>query len=387
MSFSLSGQRCRRTPANRWILDLCFLLCCCLPLFLWGFAQSPVEYKWWDPSKNDFPVIEGQGWTREIAHPYDRLPARAQPSVRQVVWNLSRQGAGLVIRFRSDATDIHVRYTVKGRMEMPHMPATGVSGIDLYAADKDGKWEWTAGKYSFGDTIRYNFSSLGREDIREYYLYLPLYNEVGWLEIGTPADAKMTPLPVRTNKPVVVYGTSIAQGACASRPGMAWTAILGRRLDRPVINLGFSGNGQLENGITQLLTELDAGVFVLDCLPNMSRFPADTVISRLMTTVRTLQQSRPGIPILLVDDADAGIRSLDSARNEVFDKVNRAGKVAYNKMIAAGMKDIWLLPAEDIGLDIESTVDGVHPNDVGMQRYAAAYEKIIRKLLARRRRL
>ena len=165
---------------------------------------------------------------------------------------------------------------------------------------------------------------------------------------------------------------------------MAWTAILGRRLDRPVINLGFSGNGQLENGITRLLTELDAGIFVLDCLPNMSRFPADTVISRLMTTVRTLQQSRPGVPILLVDDADAGIRSLDSARDEIFDKVNRAGKEAYDKMKAAGMKNIWLLPAEDIGLDIESTVDGVHPNDVGMQRYAAAYEKIIRKLLARR---
>jgi lysophospholipase L1-like esterase len=344
-----------------------------------------MEYKWWDPAKNGFPVIEGQGWAGKIAHPYDRLPAKAQPSVRQVVWNLSRQGAGLVIRFRCDATDIHVRYTVKGRMEMPHMPATGVSGVDLYAVGKDGKWEWTAGKYSFGDTIRYNFSSLGRDGMREYYLYLPLYNEVGWLEIGTPADATMTPLPVRTNKPVVVYGTSIAQGACASRPGMAWTAILGRRLDRPVINLGFSGNGQLENGITQLLTELDAGIFVLDCLPNTSRFPADTVISRLMTTVRTLQQSRPGVPILLVDDADAGIRSLDSARNEIFDKVNRAGKEAYDKMKAAGMKNIWRLPAEDIGLDIESTVDGVHPNDVGMQRYAAAYEKIIRKLLARRR--
>lgn len=49
-----------------------------------------------------------------------------------------------------------------------------------------------------------------------------------------------------TDHPIVLYGTSIAQGACASRPGMAWGNIVSRSLEIPLINLGFSGNGKLE---------------------------------------------------------------------------------------------------------------------------------------------
>ena len=75
--------------------------------------------------------------------------------------------------------------------------------------------------------------------------FFRLYNNVKWMEIGTPEGTKFTPLAIRPDKPIVVYGTSIAQGACASRPGMAWPAILGRKLDHPLINLGFSGNGML----------------------------------------------------------------------------------------------------------------------------------------------
>ena len=81
---------------------------------------------------------------------------------------------------------------------------------------------------------------------REYRLYLPLYNQVTWMEVGVAKDVYFEPLPVRKEKPIVVYGTSIAQGACASRPGMAWTSILGRKMDRPLINLGFSGFGTFD---------------------------------------------------------------------------------------------------------------------------------------------
>ena len=63
----------------------------------------------------------------------------------------------------------------------------------------------------------------------------------------------MKPLPVRRDKPVLVYGTSIAQGGVASRPGLAWTALLERKLDRPVINLAFSGNGRLEPEVLDLI--------------------------------------------------------------------------------------------------------------------------------------
>ena len=77
-------------------------------------------------------------------------------------------------------------------------------------------------------------------------------------------------MPLSMEKPVVVYGTSIAQGACATRPGLAWTAILERKLDRPLINLGFSGSGQLEKSVIDLMAEIDAKLYILDCLPNLT---------------------------------------------------------------------------------------------------------------------
>src|SRR5205823_11246646 len=96
--------------------------------------------------------------------------------------------------------------------------------------------------------------------------------------------------PASRRKPVVFYGTSITQGGCASRPGMVHTAILGRRLDRPVINLGFSGNGKMEPELAALLAELDPAVYVLDCLPNLN---AQEIRERVGPFVRTLRQARP----------------------------------------------------------------------------------------------
>ncbi|MBX6381040.1 MAG: SGNH/GDSL hydrolase family protein [Thermoflavifilum aggregans] len=352
---------------------------------LFGLCSQPVlsqtNYTWWDPTKNSFPVVEGRGWHEGLANPYDRLPAAAEKDVRKPVWFLSHHSAGLMICFRSNATDIRVRYTVGGKLDMPHMPSTGVSGVDLYAVNENGAWEWTGGKYSFGDTIEYHFSSLPSSYLREYHLYLPLYNNVTWMEIGVPENQSFNPLPLRKDKPIVVYGTSIAQGACASRPGMAWTNILGRRLHDPIINLAFSGNGRLEEGVVKYLTQLDPKIYIVDCLPNMTGFPADTTKTRLIKTVRTLRESKPHVPVLIVEDADANMHLLDSQKDDAYKRVNTVAKEAFAQLKSEGVEQIYYLTASDIGFDNESTVEGTHPNDYGMEKYASAYEKAIRNIL------
>src|SRR5262245_50275168 len=68
--------------------------------------------------------IEGQGW-KETKAPYDRLPAKAEGKVRAAVWSLSRNSAGMHVRFVIDAKDIHARWAVtSNRLAMPHMAAT-----------------------------------------------------------------------------------------------------------------------------------------------------------------------------------------------------------------------------------------------------------------------
>ena len=100
---------------------------------------------------------------------------------------------------------------------------------------------------------------------RDITLYLPLYMPVKVLGIGVDTEARVAPAkPFALAKPVVFYGTSITQGGCASRPGMSYEAILGRRLNIDFVNLGFSGNGLGEPEVARAVAEIDAAGFVLD---------------------------------------------------------------------------------------------------------------------------
>ena len=352
-------------------------------------AQKADAFTWWNPAGSAFPVIEGQAWPKEVKSPYDRLPARAEQTVRKDVWDLSRHSAGLYIKFRSNADEIRVRYgvTSKGNFGMPHMPATGVSGLDLYAVNHGGEWVWAPGLYHFSDTITYRYANIevdrqfkGKDG--EFRLFLPLYNAVSWMEIGVPAGKTFTPMPLSDEKPVVIYGTSIAQGGCASRPGMAWTAILERQLNCPLINLGFSGNGRLEKPLIDLMTEIDARIYVLDCLPNLVGTPDKGLENKIWESVKGLQAKRPSTPVLLVEHSlGAGSGIINAKRVEDCERSSKVLRQVFADLKKEGIKNIYLLSNAALGMDINSTVDGSHPTDLGMKQHADAYTKIIRQIL------
>jgi hypothetical protein len=355
-------------------------------------GQDTGDYSWWNPATNAFPVVEGQAWHGTVKDFYDRLPAKAETVVRKEVWNLSRHSAGLYIKFNSNAKHIIVRYTTtkKGNYAMPHMPATGVSGVDLYALDHSGNWVWAPGKYAFGDTVTYQFMNMEVDTVFrnrdcEFRLFLPLYNGVSWMEIGVPKENTFQPLPLTKEKPVVFYGTSILQGGCASRPGLGWTSIVERRLDCPVINLGFSGNGRLEPEIIDLINEIDAKLYVLDCIPNMvhgGQFSDDELASRISKSVNSIRQKHPGIPILLVAHSLNRFSGMIEASRYTNSEISDAVLTRiYDSLKKSGMKELYLLDSKAIGFDIDATVDGVHPNDIGMKYYADACTKIIRSIL------
>lgn len=348
-------------------------------------SQKTGPYRWWNPAESEFSVIAGRNWQERLANPYDRLPAAAEANVRPEVWRLGHNSAGEYISFTTDAPEIVVRYTVKGGLNMPHMPSTGVSGVDLYAKDSRDAWHWIRASYRFADTVTYRFSNIASAfPIKEYRLYLPLYNTPVWMEIGVPEQNKFTAIAANTKKAVVLYGTSIMQGGCASRPGLAWSNILGRRIDAPIINLGFSGNGRLEEPLIALMNETDARLFVLDCMPNLTdkkTFPAEEIKRRIFMSVNNLRSQHPQIPILLVEHcaAVAGT-NLDTTQVSLYKWVSDVLAETYHEMKAKKLKNIYLITTADIGFDNESTVDGTHPNDIGMMKYADAYEKAIRNI-------
>ncbi|MCC7377340.1 MAG: SGNH/GDSL hydrolase family protein [Verrucomicrobiales bacterium] len=326
--------------------------------------------------------LEGQGW-RDTKAPFDRLPARAEGRVRQPVWDLSRHSAGMHVRFISDAPEIHARWTLtSAQLSMVHMAATGVSGLDLYVKTEKGEWRWLAvGRPEAQSTTAALVKSLP-SGTREYLLYLPLYNGVSSVEIGVPEGTACTRAGAwgpGERKPMVFYGTSILHGACASRPGMAHSEILGRRFHFPHLNLGFSGNGRMEPEMAELFAELDPSVYVLDCLPNMN---AAEVTERVEPFVRTLRAKHPTTPIVLVEDRSYADAFLVASKRERNDTSRAALQAAYQRLKKAGVRDLYYVPGEHLlGDDGEGTVDSSHPNDLGFMRQADVLGKVLKPLL------
>lgn len=354
-------------------------------LLLLGTLCMEAQMKWVNPLEQPFQVVRGRAWNQELQGTYVRLPQKAKEKVTKAVWELSRQSAGLSIAFYSDSPEIKVRYAVNGNRSMAHMPATGVSGVDLYATDRNGRSRWCAGKYSLGDTLVYTYGGITYEDGTdkgyEYTLFLPLYNSVSFLEIGIKEDASIDFIPVSAEKPLVVYGTSIAQGACASRPGMAWANIIGRDLQHPVINLGFSGSGKLEKELFELLAETDARLYIIDCMPNMIA-PADTAViaERILAGVKILR-ARNAAPILLVEHSGYTNEYTSARAASSYKAANRRLREAYNTLMQQQVHDIHYLTKEEIGLSMDAMVEGVHPSDLGMLQCADSYARKIREIL------
>ena len=339
-------------------------------------AQREGDVLWFDLKKFD---IEGQGW-QETKAPYDRLPGKAEGVVRDAVWGLSRHSAGLCVRFVSDAPAIRAKWTLTSeRLAMDHMPATGVSGVDLYVKTETGGWHWLAIGRPAAQTNSVQLVSDIPPGVREYLLYLPLYNGVSSVTLGIPASAHIGKAGPYKVKPILFYGTSITQGGCASRPGMVHTAILGRKLQHPVINLGFSGNGKMEPEMAALFAELDPAVYVLDCLPNMT---AEEVTARVEPFVAKLREAHPTTPILLVEDRSYTNAFLIAAQRNRNATSRAALKKAYERLTAAGVPHLSYLDGDLLlGSDGEDTVDSSHPTDLGFLRQADAMEKVLGPLL------
>ncbi|TWU04237.1 SGNH/GDSL hydrolase family protein [Stieleria varia] len=310
---------------------------------------------------------------------FDRFPASAKGRVTDAVWNLSRDSAGMMVRFATDATTIQVHYKVtKGSLGMPHMPATGVSGIDLYARDPNGNLRWVnvvKPNQQEMKTIIAKDLALG---FRQYVAYLPLYNGVEFLSIGVPLEARFDSLPPREN-PIVFYGTSITHGACASRPGMVHTAILGRKFDMPVVNLGFSGNGRMDTAVGDFLTQLDAAVYVIDCLPNMD---ADAVSQKCVPLVHQIRAAKPETPIVLVEDRRNTNSWITPARDAHHDRNHKALQEAFNRLQDEGVERLFYIDGDSLyGDDSEGATDGSHASDLGFMRQAEVFEPVLRKAL------
>lgn len=321
---------------------------------------------------------------------YRRLPVKPDRALPEKVERLAWNTAGGQIAFRTDSKRVVLAVKTQFNSVMYHMAQTGSAGFDLYTGAPGRRLFSGVSKFKAGST-EYTAEIFRNPDpkMREFLLDFPLYSGVESVFIGLDAGAKIEPpTPWADPRPVVVYGSSITQGGCASRPGMVYTNILSRKLNRPVLNFGFSGAGCGEPEVVDEVVKVkNPALFILDYEANTK--DAATMGQTMPYFIRAIRARHPATPILILTKIRYPREAIDSAPSE---NAPRPGKVAELQQIqrkiaaefAQNDPNIHFIDGSDILGDEwdEATVDGVHPNDFGFHRMAANLLPSLEKILA-----
>ena len=358
-----------------------------------AFAQKASQLKYYDVRELGLPVL-GKGFqdcVREndtISDGYfTRIPADLQGVVRKAVWDLGQNSAGLAVRFRTNSKCIGAAWKPLNNFGMSHMTPTGVRGLDLYSLT-DGQWLFVGAGQPNGKNSRNVFIRKMNGDMREYIMYLPLYDGVIDLAIGIDSTAVIEKpqvvdlVPSARNLPIVFYGTSVTQGGCATRPGMAYPSIIGRELHRETINLGFSGNGRMDKCLGEKIAGIPASMFVIDCLANCT---SQIVKDSTEHFIRAIVEANPDVPVLMVSNYCYPYQYLDAQFHKDTQEENAIWKEFARKFRKEGYNVRYIdayakgnMKKSPIGPDHEGTVDGVHMTDLGFQRFAKFLMKYIK---------
>lgn len=359
-----------------------FMVCCATALCsITAYAAVSDELVYTDLSA--FPVIGTLA--PDASARYSRLPDSLKNRVRSELWSLGLNSAGVAVRFRSDSPRIAAKWHSRNKFNMNHMTAAGIRGLDLYVLRGDSTWTTLSSlRPAFNS---HNSTSVAATDMepgvmREYMLYLSLYDGVDSLFVGIDSACVILPPAVdlpRKGKPVVMYGSSILQGGCASRPGMVHTSILERMLQREVVNLGFSGNARLDPEIASLMADADASVYVIDALPNCKAGQIDSLAEPFVNIIR---RRRPHTPIILVESPIFPIARFSTEVAATLSDKNARLRKVYDKLKAAGDDNLYYFEADAIlGGNAEATVDNYHFTDMGFTIFAEGLYPLIYILL------
>lgn len=315
---------------------------------------------------------------------FSRVPNFRKNNTREALWKLGQHSAGISVRFRSDSPKIGLRWTNLFGNSMTHMADLATRGLDLYTLI-DGKWRYIGcGRpmNETNETEEWLVIDNMEKEMRECMLHLPLYDGIKSLEIGIASDCVIEMPTIdspRTEKPLVIYGSSIAHGATASRPGMAASNQLQRLLDREVINLGFSANAHIDYEIAEMMANTDALAYVLDFVPNAT---VDEIQNKTEKFVDILRKAHPDIPLIFIEDPQFAHAVLDKRTAAEINAKNEAIRHIYNKLKESGMKNLYYIESKQLlPEDGDGTSDGIHFTDMGFHYYTKALMPILNSIL------
>lgn len=360
-----------------------------------AFADEAQAKPWRYVNARDLRVIN-KGFD-DTERDYSRLPAYLRDSVRTGLWDRQQESAGIAVRFATNSSRIGARYKLLNNCHMLHMADTGIKGTDLYIFEGDSVWRHVNtnrpainnAEEKLVETVYVN--NLDTTLTREYMIYFPLYDGVLDFEVKVDSDATLTsgrPDIIDGRHRVLCYGTSIMQGGCASRTGMATTAQMSRLLNAEVINLGFSGQGKMDFCMARAIASVpDVDLIFLDPVPNCTEAMCDSLTYDFVNIIR---QARPDVPIVMIEGPIYPYARYDSFWGNYLPAKNAAFRRNYERLKAERPDNLYYIDSVNLdGVEDDGTVDGVHLTDLGYKYYIEKVMPVVKPLFeaskARRR--
>lgn len=331
--------------------------------------RTPLQ---WTSITADSPLL--RGLIADGGTPFCRLPRAVAEAANPQVAELYANASGGRLHMLTDSRTLAVRVTLGQRLICSHMTYLGVAGLDVYRKD-GGAWAFAGSlipQDTAADLFEASVSLPG--GMQELLVYLPLYAEVRSLELGLEDGCAVSPAAA-PERHAVFYGSSITQGGCAPRPCVSYPAIVSRRLGISFTNLGFSAGARAEAPMLDYLCTLPMDALVFDYDHNAP--DADALERTHLSAYKLLRAKRPALPILL---ASAPLALPDAEwlrRRQIVLETYRYAKAHGDARVGFVDGAAMYPPA----LRAECSVDGIHPNALGMHCMADAFEPQLRSLL------
>ena len=295
--------------------------------------------------------------------------------------------SGGTIRFRTNAESITITATMQNAIATgDRFTLRGVAGFDVYVGtgtDRQyvgGRMQTFTSTSMVEETITLPY---GVEGYNEVLINMPLYCGISNITITFPEDALIaSPLSRDLSYPILFYGSSITQGACASRPGLAYTNMVCRMLNADCRNLGYSEGAYGEDEMIAYIANEQMSAFVMDYDHNATLSGLEETHYKLYKAVR---DAHPDIPIVMLSRPvftsvpDFAVGDEDLERIAIV-------KATYEAALAAGDENVYFINGYESFFPMMEmadiyTSDMRHPNDVGMYYMGLAVYKTLSSAL------
>ena len=308
---------------------------------------------------------------------FHRMPYDVAKATNEGVDTLNHHSAGGRVRFRTNSPYVIIRSKEPAIYRAAHFTLCGSAGFDMYA-DIDNECIYV-GSFMPPNDMRDGYESkkeTGITDEADITIHFPLYSRVKSLEIGLKAGCTLKPAKdYKYDAPVVYYGSSITQGGCASRPGMAYQNIISREVDCDHINLGFSGSAKGEDAIAEYIAGLKMSVFVYDYDHNAPN--TEHLQKTHYKMFKAIREKNPGLPVIMVSAPNGRPNADWLYRRDII-------KASYDRALAEGDKNVWFIDGSEMMKfpgGNEATVDNCHPTDLGFRRMADIIGSVVKEVL------